>query len=380
VTKTLPLALIALGVFTPGAHAVDWTVRSTLTETVEASDNRRLVVNPKGPSYSSFSSLLFDALARTPTSRFNLTGNLSYSAYAGPGETDTVNALNNNVTARYEHSTKLSNYFVTASRSESETSQIQLEETGVSTLNGSTISTIFSGGFRYDLTRRDTLAWQTSFSTNEFTGSLVPPVKNITSSVNYSHRANPLMTMTSSLQFQNLIFDNPANPDTTIWQATVGMQTQLTRHFGIQGTIGTTVRDGGSTPIPTSASASGSGLIFNASMNYRIIRFLEATLAMSRSTAPTTFGQIQSSDTVSGALRYTINENSSALLSGSYSTVSGDTGSFNALNASASYTRRLARGLQSALSYRYFERDSGGTTARSNTVSFSLTWDVTVLP
>jgi hypothetical protein len=383
VTKTLPLAIVALGVLTPSAHAFDWTVRSTLTETVEASDNRKLLTNPKGPSYTSLTSLLFDATARTLTSRFNLTGGLSYSAYAGPGETDTRDVLNNNVAARFEQSGKTSSYFITATRTESETSQIQLEETGVSTLTGSTIATSFGGGFRHDLTRRDTIAWQTTYSTSEFTLSPIAPFKSLTSSLNYTHRANQLTTMTSSLQHQQLMFDG-AQPDVTIWQAMVGMQTQLSRQLGVQGSVGTTIREGGSMPISTSTS--GSGLIFNFALNYRPIRFLEAAVTVARSTSPTSFGQIQSSDTVGGSLRYTISEASSALFAASMSTVSGASsvptasGTFDSFNAYATYYRRLSRGLQSTVSYRYNERESGATSARSNTVMFSLTWDATVLP
>jgi hypothetical protein len=381
VTKTLPLAIVALGALMPSAHAFDWMVRSTLTETVEASDNRRLLTNPMGPSYTSLTSLLFDATARTPTSRFNLNGGLSYSAYAGPGETDTRNVLNNNVAARFEQSGKISSYFVTATRTESETSQIQLEETGIATLTGSTIATSFGGGFKHDLTRRDTIAWQTTYTTSEFTLSPIAPFNSLTSSLNYTHRANLLTTLTSSLQYQQLMF-NSAQPDVTIWQATVGMQRQLLRDLGFQGSIGTTVREGGA----PSTSTSGSGLIFNFALNYRPVRFLEWSATVARSTSPTSFGQVQSSDTVGGSLRYTINEASSALFAASMSTVSGASsvptasGTFDSFNAYATYFRRLSRGLQSTVSYRYNERESGATSARSNTVMFSLTWDATVLP
>ena len=86
VKKTFLIGIVWLGTWMPNAHAVDWKINSSLSESVDISDNRKMAINPPGTSYSSVSSLMFDARALTPSSLFALVGNLNYRAYGGPAK------------------------------------------------------------------------------------------------------------------------------------------------------------------------------------------------------------------------------------------------------------------------------------------------------
>ena len=68
------LASACLALSVSRAPAVDWSVKSTLSETLEVNDNRQMRANPLGMSYNPSTWLVVDATARTPTSRLDLDG------------------------------------------------------------------------------------------------------------------------------------------------------------------------------------------------------------------------------------------------------------------------------------------------------------------
>ena len=90
VTRSFLLASACLGLSVSSAQAVDWSVRSTLSETLEINDNRQMRFKPLGMSYNPSTWLGVDASALTPTSRLDLNGYLKYRIYAGPGEQGTT--------------------------------------------------------------------------------------------------------------------------------------------------------------------------------------------------------------------------------------------------------------------------------------------------
>src|SRR3954452_11645397 len=100
--RSLLLGAVGLAFWAPNARAVDWSVTGNISESVEISDNRQLLPHPLGGSFNSYTGLTLDALALTPTSRFEMIGNLKYRAYGGPGEANQINVLDKNFLARYE--------------------------------------------------------------------------------------------------------------------------------------------------------------------------------------------------------------------------------------------------------------------------------------
>ena len=123
VTRLFLLASACLGLSVSSAQAVDWSVRSTLSETLEINDNRQMRFDPLGMSDPS-TWLGVDASALTPTSRLDLNGYLKYRIYAGPGEQGIPDALDRAVSGRFEKWQKLTSYNVIGSHSEIDTSSI----------------------------------------------------------------------------------------------------------------------------------------------------------------------------------------------------------------------------------------------------------------
>src|SRR5260221_13430188 len=79
------LLCFCIGMRSSDALAVDWSVSSTLSETVELNDNQFLRTMLAGGTLGSYSTITANAQARTPTSRFTFDGDISYQKYWGPG-------------------------------------------------------------------------------------------------------------------------------------------------------------------------------------------------------------------------------------------------------------------------------------------------------
>lgn len=384
--RAILIAVACLGVWVPSARAVDWNIKSSFTETLEFNDNRAMRTNPAGNSYNSVSALMFDAHALTPTTRLDLKGGLTYRAYSGPGEAGTVNALDNNVSARFEKTTKLTTYNLTASRSERETATLQLEETGLATLTGSTIVETLGGGFKHRLGPRDTVASQTTWSSTSFTESNGTPFTSLTSSLDWTHNVNPITELLPSLQFQHLSYDNAAQSEVTFWRAMMGMQTQLSRRLKFKGSAGGAWLDSKQNSIAAANPAgltSGSALDWLADMQltYQPSHTVTVGLTASRSVGPTTLGQFLKTDSFGASLQYSINQVSNVALSGSFAHQTSATASAaDILSASVAYSRRLTREWRSQLSYKFQQRDSDTGSAHSNAVLFSVTREATILP
>src|SRR5712675_792780 len=74
---------LCFGVSSTPAFALDWSVNSSLSETVELNSNPFL--RSAGGTLGSYSTITANAEARTPNSRFIFDGDINYQKYWGPG-------------------------------------------------------------------------------------------------------------------------------------------------------------------------------------------------------------------------------------------------------------------------------------------------------
>ena len=98
-------ALLACLSLSPApALAWDWSLDSTISETVSASDNQFMRSMLTGGTLASYTNVTANALARTQTSRLTIDANVGYQKYWGPG-TEGISQTESNslgVNARYE--------------------------------------------------------------------------------------------------------------------------------------------------------------------------------------------------------------------------------------------------------------------------------------
>ena len=82
--RTAIAVSVCLGMAPSAAFAVDWSIKSSLSESVELNDNQFLRTPPAG-SVGSYSTITANAEALTPTSKFDFDSDGTYRKYWGPG-------------------------------------------------------------------------------------------------------------------------------------------------------------------------------------------------------------------------------------------------------------------------------------------------------
>ena len=149
------IALLCLGASASGAWAVDLVLKSQVGQSVEFNDNRDLAPKSKGDTYAFLSSLMFDAVARTPTTKFAATVDLSYRSFAGPGADQLIDAPNGGLRASMETKQKLTTYTLAGSYARRDASTLQIEDTGFATVHGHVDTYVAEGGLRRDLSPQE---------------------------------------------------------------------------------------------------------------------------------------------------------------------------------------------------------------------------------
>jgi hypothetical protein len=362
---------------------MDLRIITTANESFEFNDNRAMRPVSAGNSYNSVSSLIFDAEGRSPTTRFNINSNLSYRTFAGPGEENSKNVLEKGISGRFQQTEKLTTYNVQASWREFDSATVQLEEIGVATLSGTTVSTSVGGGLTHRLNPRDSISWQTNWSSNVPQGGTTN--ETLSSNVDFTHSVNAILTVDQSVRVQQLTYSG-RNNDVLFSTATAGLRIQPLRQLSVRASAGANFADNKSTgavgPNP-SGLPGGKEMdwLANLSVTYDLTRQMKLGLTAARGVSPDTFGQFSKNESVGASLAYVATQQASVFIAASYAqqTSAGIPPSQN-LSASISYAYRLAREWSARTTYRFAQRHTETSSAQSNSVLLVLTRDYVVLP
>lgn len=389
--KRAILAIALCGCVLPSrAWAVDWSLNSTLSETVELNNNLYMRSMLAGGAFGngvvgSYSTITANATARTPTSNFNFGGDINYRKYFGPGAEGTATeSLSGGMRARYERSENTGKEYIYGSWRRQNTSLALLSDLGVTTpVKGDINVTTIGGGIDRSITRSDTISLSARSTLTTY-----DPAKSGTqftdSSANatWQHRLNGRLSLTASSDVEWQDFDNATNTRILYVRETAGVNATLSPLLSFRGTAGVIYVRGeglgtgvlfpssfgtislfpGSTQ--TASSGSNIGWVGDMSLTYRMLKNTTATLSVSRTEAPSVVGSLTQRTTIQAGLNQTINTRSSLSLAASASrqTSSGTTGDY--LSASLGYSYLLTREWSAQMSYRYLHRfaQSGSTT------------------
>jgi hypothetical protein len=387
--KSVLLATVCAGVAASGALAADFRVRTTLGQSLEINDNRQLSPHSPGFTYAPVSSLLLDILARTPTTRFEASGNLNYRTYFGPGSTNMLNGLDKDARAKFTKTTKLTTYDIAIFYSQRDATNVQLNDTGFATVTGDITTYALDGGLKHQFSPNDTFAFFSRGSSVSFTSPTQKPYDDFTSTATWTHRANRWLDV---IGLGNYYFQDRTTGNITIWKTTGGVNARLSPRLTLIGSAGAAFLSANTegnpiapTPLPAS-SGSSAGWIADVLATYRLRPTTRISLAAARSVAPDGLGNIQQRDTLNAVLVEEVNRRSSLTFTSGYSRNSGGGGGGNTpgtsdyFNASASYAYRLTPEVYTNIAYRFAQRSGSGGTARSNSIFMSIRRDVTVLP
>jgi len=386
-------AFLCLGACVCGdAFAAEVSIKGDVSQTLDASNNYFMTKSPSGITGHALSNIDLDFLAATPTTQYDLKTNYGYYKYFGPGAQDTPLTFGTTPGATFtiDHVDALTKYNFIASWQRSDVATTSLAETGNFAGRGTFDTYNVGGGFKRDLGAADTVSWSAQYSTVSFSDPTSTPYVDYTSNAGWNHRLSATTTLVTTLNFDWLMVDNPADSQRLYWNPMAGVQSQLTKRLFFYGTAGfgfvNAYQNGSATPTGTFQQNVGAtnGWLGNFNLNYQVFHDTNASLTATRAISPTVTGQLLDIESVALSLNHTINNRSSASLFAQFSqTATAATPGVNAstsdfFSASASYAYAIAREWRSSVSYTYSQRIDITGLVRSSAVSLTLTHDFTL--
>jgi hypothetical protein len=401
------------------------SVTGTLNETLEGSNNYFLSDTPAGTTYRSLSQLTLNALAATPTTRYQLNSDVSYFKYFGPGASETGLSWGTPLAERFSilHDTYYGKYNFALSWARSDVETTALQQTGFrpsstnTTAGGGTATDTGRGsvdnydidvGYQRELSHLDSISWSAHASTVSYSDPTSTPYVDVSSNVSWRRRLTPLTNVSYSLYFD--WFSSDDGTERQNWKPTVSIDSQLTKRLTFFAATGLTYIDVTQNQTqPSLVSPAPTGFPFNSTnqqtgtfvgwdvnavLTYRLLQNTQATLTVSHATTPTLFGDLQQIESIAASLNHTINSLSSISFYAQYSrTQAGAPETFSSspssssssssnqsqfFSASANYAYALTREWRSNVSYTFRERHDSAGSASSNTVLVALVHNFTL--
>jgi hypothetical protein len=361
---------LCLSVISSGAQALDWSLSSTLTETVEANDNPFLRA-VAGGTLSSYSTIIANAVARMPAAKFAFDGSVSYQKYWGPGvEGLPSENLSGSAHLLYQVDGKANGdrAYVETGWRRSNTAFALLGQLGVVTNTRGFIDTsTVGGGIDRSLTALDTVSVSAHSSYTSYDpGTAGIPFVDTSANATWRHRVNPIATLIASTDAEVEHFDNRLNTDILILRENAGVDATLSPRLSFRGTAGVAyVQTKNGSPafsiVPlSSANASSSGsvadFITDMVLTYKMFPDTTLTLNAYQTVAPSTVGTLIKSTSVGAGLAYQVNSRETLSLAAyaSQTISSGVTSDY--LSGSIVYSYLLTKEWTAQLSYRHLHR------------------------
>jgi hypothetical protein len=368
------------------AFAVDWALNSTLSQSVELNDNPFLRALAAG-TFSSYSTIAANAVARTPTSKFIFDGDVNYRKYWGPG-IDTPGAqsesIGGNAKLHYETIGKDSTdrNYVDAGWHRQSTAFALLGDLGVLTpTRGFLDTSTVSGGIERSITALDfvSLSAQSNYTSYD-PGTGGTPFTDTSGSGTWRHRVNAIAAMTVSSDIEALHFDNSRNTNVIILRENAGVEASLSPLLSFRGTAGVAYvqTEHGSptislTPSSPNASSSAADFITNMVLTYRMFPDTTLTLTGLQTIAPSVVGSLTKRTTISAGLTRTVNSRTTLSFSGDATRQISSGTESDFLSTSVTYGYQMTREWTAQLSYRYLHRLATTGTASTGFVLDPIT-------
>ena len=403
--KVAILVVLGAGVCAAGVRAAEISIKGNASETLEASDNYFLTNTPSGTTYKSTTAGTLDVLAQTLTTSYLLDTNFSYYKYFGPGAVDTEPTWGTPASATFtiNHATPLDLFNIAASWNRSDAQTTQFAQTGIASGHGSINTFSANGGVTHDLGRIDSVTWTAQASKVDFTDPTQFPYIDVVSTAAWNHNLTSTTTLHNFISFDWFSEDDPNQSQRLFWKLMTGLNSKLTPLLTFSGHVGigfvnsyqnasmqTLIPPGlpGISPFVPQVGAANS-ILADATLTYQLLKTTKISLTAAQAVVPTTFGQMQKSDTVGLTLTHDINQRSNVSFSTSFvfvpatpanSVFGGQSGGdSDFFSASVAYGYQLTREWRTHLSYTFLERNDDTGIARSSTVLFSLSRDFTLL-
>ena len=364
--RFLPAVAVCLGV--SPALATDWALNSTLSESVELNSNPFLQALAAG-TLSSYSTVVANAVAKTPTSLFTFDGYFNYQKYWGPGvEGFPSENLGGGANLHYETFGKNSSdrQYLDASWHRSSAAFALLGQLAIVTnTRGWIDTTTAGGGIDRSISALDTVSLSAhSTYTSYDPGTGGTPFIDTSANGTWRHRVNSNLSLSVLSDAEFLHFDNAFNTNLMILRERAGIDATLSPLLSFRGTAGVAYVqvEGGnpafSAPSSSNASSSGSaaGFIGDFWLTYKMFPDTTLTLNASQSISPSAVGTLIEARSIGAGLTRLVNSRETLSFSASFTDQTSAGTPSDLFSGSVAYSYLLTREWTAQFSYRYLHR------------------------
>ena len=404
--RSVVAAFLSLGALASGVFAAEFSVKGSVSQSGNINTNSTLANSSSGLTEQTVSAINLDFLAATPTTRYDLATNLSYSRYYGSGNQNSSSySTPMGAVLNIDHTANATTKFnVNGSWQRTDSQSTTLQQSGTSSGSGSIDSFIFGSGLTKQLGSADTLSWAVHASTVSYSASTQQPYIDYTSNVDWKHNLSAATALTGSVSADWYWANDAQDSQRLYWNLTGGIQSQLTKRLFVYATAGVGLvnawKKGNTTaPVDPNAPLGFGGLPFaitagaaqdwlaNLAMNYRVSSTDTASLTVTRSISPSIIGQLLKVESVSLSYTRNLDKYSSLNLGTQFShaeaAATGAAGSAGGtgggaqdfFSATVAYDRKLGREWRSSFSYAFSQSNSQTGTALSHSVTATITHD-----
>ncbi len=373
--RTIAAGVVCLGLCPVGAHAVDWSASSTLSETVGANTNQFLSPTPIGTTFQSFSSLTANATARTAWSTFMFDGDISYRKYWEGLQAGTQSeSITGGVKLHYEDRGKPidqtqnspidKTYFDVVWRTQS-TAFALLGELGlVSQARGFIDRATASGGIDRSITNSDFVSLTArSTYTSYDPGGGGTPFTDTDFSGQWRHRVSSVASLLALSEFEVLDFDDAFNSRLMMLKESGGIDATLSSVLSFHGTAGIALTQAegainGPTAQTTGPSNSGwtAGFITDLLLTYKMYQDTTIRLSATQNISPSLVGSLFERTTVGGSVTKQVNSRESLTFAADVNRQLASGSTTDYASVSAGYHYNLTREWSASLNYRFLHR------------------------
>jgi hypothetical protein len=369
VARRIATIAVCIGLSSP-ALAVEWSMDTSLRETVEVSDNPFVANTPVG-GVGSHSTWNGHVTGQTKTSRFDFDADFSYNKYWGPaakGAGSLAETTDNGVKLHYETFGKVpgDRAYIDGIWRRQDASGAIFNDFGVPTgVKGDIHTTTVVGGIDRSLTATDRWTLTTRATSTDYDPRPIgTQYYDFAATSNFRHQSNRTSAVTGLTEFEWLKYDNSTETNVAVIRYMAGVDLKPFKNVSFVATAGaaTVITEQGSlvpvvnplVPLPSSGVASS--FIGDATLTYDFSPTAQLILNAGQSIGPTVIGVLALRQYANAGIRYTINslETLGARVDVTRQIISTSQTDF--FSASATYSRTLARDLNLDLTYRYSHR------------------------
>jgi len=365
----------------PVLQAAEWSLSGTANPSLEYDDNVFMRDSDKSGDYHARVKPTLKIMHQLENTETSVTAGYVLDRYDALSELDTENPF---ISMNTQYNTQRSQWGLGVNYAESTSRDDAADDTGDFETNSISITESISPSFSYQLTERDSLSVNASYSTQEYSTVDFSNSRNRQLSTSWQHQFTERFNGGVSFSFSNNKSNNVNSfTDDDTYNLSLTTNYDLSEVWGINGSVGVRQLDSERTDgfgITEKNKNSGSSL--DLTISYKKNQDT-ASIRLSRSVSPSSLGEVNEQDKISASWSRDLTENVSTQISASFQTTNSADGEDNDerenITFSPSVNWVFSPDASLGLSYKYRQQkeSDAGTDASSNAIMLTLNynWD-----